>query len=129
MDRYVIMAVEYEPNAKDAERSLGWLVPELWDAGLTMAEDTEAVRKWTGTVDRDTYCRFADGWDLRNKPDQPSLMQTEHGCLAGHRYTWDSMEWELSRWSPIVWMSIEVSEPIEAELCPAEGDLPFVNGG
>jgi hypothetical protein len=25
-------------------------------------------------------------------------------------------------------MSIEISEPIEAELCLAEGDLPFVGG-
>jgi hypothetical protein len=129
MDRYVIVAVEYEPDAKDAECSLGWLVRELRDAGLTMTEDTQAVREWAGVVDGDTYARFADGWDLGNKPDQPSLMQTEHGCLAAHRYTWDGMEWELSGWSPIVWMSIAVSEPIEAELCLAEGDLPFVDGG
>jgi hypothetical protein len=127
MDRYVITTGEFEPDAKDAERSLGWLARELDDAGLTMTEDTEAVREWAGVVDGDTYARFADGWG--NKPDQPKLMQTEHGCLAGHRYTWEDIEWELSGWSPIVSMSIEISEPIGAELCLAEGDLPFVDGG
>jgi len=129
MDRHVILAVEYEPDAKDAERSLGWLVPELVDAGLTITADNRGVRKWAGVIDGDNYERFADRWQLANKADQLSLMRTEYGHLAGHRYTWDGMEWELSGWSPIVWMSLEVSEPIEAELCLAERDLPLVYGG
>jgi len=129
MDRYVTLVVEYERDAKDAERSLGWLVPELADAGLTMTDDTQGLRKWAGVIDGETYDRFAERWDLANKADQPNLMQAAYGHLAGHCYTWDGMEWELSGWSPIVWMSLEVSEPIEAELCLAERDLPFVYGG
>jgi hypothetical protein len=93
MDRYGMTTVEFEPDAKDADRSLGWLARELGDPGFTMIEDTEAVREWAGVVDGDKYARFAEGWDLGNKPDQPKLMQTEHGCLAGHRPTWDGIEW------------------------------------
>ena len=129
MDRFVILRVEYEPEAKDVERSLRWLVPELADAGVTMTGETRAARKWAGVVDGDTYASLVDGWELGSKPRQASLMQTEYGCLAGHCYTWDGLEWELCGWSPIVWMSLEVSEPIGAELCLVERDLPFVYGG
>jgi len=121
--------VGYEPDAKNVERSLGWLVPELADAGLTMTEQAGAVREWSGLVDGNTYAGLADGWELGSKAGQASLMQTECGCLAGRCYTWDGLEWELCGWSPIVWMRLEVSEPIEAELCLVERDLPFVYGG
>ena len=62
MDRYLTLAVEYEPHATDAQRSLGWLAPELVDANLTITDDVPGVRRWAGVIDGDTYERFVDSW-------------------------------------------------------------------
>jgi len=51
MDRYLTLAVEYEPHATDAQRSLGWLAPELVDANLTITDDVPGVRRWAGVID------------------------------------------------------------------------------
>jgi len=118
MDRYVILEAEYEPHAKDAERSLRWLVPELVEAGLTMTEHTPGVRNWAGVIDGDTYERFAAAWDLGNKADARNGGVPTDGHLAQHSYTWDGMEWDLGGWSPIIWMNLKVSEPIEAQVHP-----------
>jgi len=127
MDRYVILEAEYEPDAKEAERSLRWLVPELVEADLMMTEPTPAVRKWAGVIDGNTYERFADVWDLGNKAGELLVgVPTEDRHLLSHSYTWDGMEWELGERSPIVWMNLKVSEPIGAELHQVEPDLPFV---
>jgi len=128
--RYVVVAAEYEPNATDVERSLGWLVAELADAGLAMTESTPGVRKWDGVIDGEIHRALADVWDLEHKASQPDLgMVTKYGHLAGDCYTFDGMEWELSGWSPIVWVSLFVSEPIEREPNFIEHDLPFVYVG
>jgi len=109
MDRYVIVAVEYEPDATDAQRSLGWLAPDLADAGLTMTDDMLGVRKWAGLLDGDTYERLVDSWG-------------GDAHLASYRHTWDGMEWEAGGSSPIVWASITATalEPV---------NLPFVYVG
>jgi hypothetical protein len=68
-------------------------------------------------IDEDTYTRLADSWDLANKTDEPNVgILTEYGHLTCHAYTWDGMEWERAGSSPIVWMNLKVSEPIETEL-------------
>ena len=118
MDRYVILAVEYERGgATDEERSLGWLAPELADAGLSLVEDTRRVREWVGVIDGDTHARFAKRWGLGDRADQPGVgVLTEYGHLPCLTYTWDRMQWEGAEPSPIVWISVKLSEPIEAEL-------------
>jgi hypothetical protein len=63
-------------------------VPELAEPGLTMTEDAPNMRMWSGVIEGDTYARFAGGWDLQHRTDQPHLgMLTEHGHLACHTYT------------------------------------------
>jgi len=93
MDRYVILTVEYEPTATKAQRSVGWLAPELVDAGLTMTYDLLGRRKWAGLIDGDTFERFVASWG-------------GDADLANYRHTWDGMEWEADGSSPIVWASI-----------------------
>ena len=108
MDRYLILAVEYEPDATDAQRSLGWVAPELLDAGLTMTDDMLGVRKWAGLLDGDTYERIVDSWG-------------GDADLANYRHTWDGMEWEVEGSSPIVWASLTA-----IALEPLKPNLPYV---
>jgi len=93
--RNLILAVAYEADATDAQRSLGWLAPKLVDADLTMTEDTLRLRKWAGVIDGEVYARFADSWGI-----------DPHLTAYGH--TWDGMEWESGGASPIVWASLTV---------------------
>jgi hypothetical protein len=111
MDRYLILAVEYEPDATDAQRSLGWVAPELVDAGLTMTADMLGVRRWAGVIDSDRYERFVDSWG-------------GDAHLANYRHTWDGMEWEAGGSSPIVWASLTATT-----LEPVKPNLPFVYVG
>ena len=117
MDRYVILAVEYERGATDEERSLRWLAPELADAGLSLTEDTRRVREWVGAIDGDTHARLAERLGLGDRADQPGVgVLTEYGQLPCLTYTWDGMQCEGAGSSPIVWISVKLSDPIEAEL-------------
>jgi len=100
MGRYVILTVEYEPDATHAQRSLGWLPPVLVDAGLTMTEDSPRLRKWAGVIDGETYARFADAWGVRDE---------------SRIYIFDGMEFESDGFSPVVYWSLSVSEPVEAD--------------
>jgi len=108
MDRYLTLAVEYEPHATDAQRSLGWLAPELVDANLTITDDVPGVRRWAGVIDGDTYERFVDSWG--GEPHIPD-----------YRHTWDGMEWEAGGSSPIVWASLTATA-----LEPVKPNLPYV---
>jgi hypothetical protein len=130
MDRYVIVQAAYEPDTGKAARSLARLVPELRDAGLTMSADLPNVRTWAGVIDDETYRRLADSWHLEIKADEPNLgMATEYGHLPCHAYTWDGMEWERNGWSPVVWLSLRVSEPVDVDTCPHCGARTHVGGG
>jgi len=94
-DQYLIsLQVKYEPCATGVKRSLGWLAPELVRADLTLTEDEE-VREWAGVIDGDTFERLAGAWGL------------EHGS---HAHVFDGMEFEEAGFSPIVWVSLTVSE-------------------
>ena len=111
MDRYLILAVEYEFDATDAQRSLGWVAPELVDAGLTVTEDKCGVRKWAGLIDGDTYETFVARWG-------------GDAHLPNYRHTWDGMEWESGGSSPVVWASLTATA-----LEPVKSNLPFVYVG
>ena len=110
MDRHVTLAVEYRPDATDAQRSLSWLAPDLARAGLMLSEEDD-VRKWRGVIDGDTYARFADAWGLN--PD-----------LGSQRHVLDGTAFEHRGFSPIVWVSLSVSEPANTD--PVKPNLPFV---
>jgi len=96
-DQYFInLQVKYTPEANDVQRALAWLVPELVYAGLALTEDTFDMRRWTGVVDSDTYTWFADAWDLE---------------AGSHAFSFDGMEFETGGWSPILSVSLNVSQP------------------
>ena len=116
MNRYVTLRVAYEPDTTNPERSLGWLVPELVDAGLALTEDAPTERIWSGAIDQESYARLAEAWDLENRAN--GLYTGEHGPRECQVYTWDGMEWERAGVSPIVWVELEVSEPVGTELDP-----------
>jgi hypothetical protein len=125
--RYVILAAAYEPDAPNCARSPGWLVPELVDAGWTLIEDTPDSRKWAGVIDADTYAGLAEGWGLENRRSEADLsMPGEHRNLASYSYTFDGLEWESGGSSPIVWMRLTVSEPVDTGPQPVERQLAFV---
>lgn len=89
---HISFQAKYEPYATEGQRSLGWLAPELVDAGLTLTEGND-MREWTGTLDADTYARFADAW----------------GLMDGER-VFDGMEFETDESSPIVYVNVSVRE-------------------
>ena len=110
-DRFITIRVAYD-SYPGYGRSLAWIAPELKDAGLTMTEDHAAEprpsRTWAGIVDRPTFERFADAWQLHAEADEPSAV-TEHEHLATHIYTVDGMNWEAGGESPIVYVTVEVA--------------------
>jgi len=92
---HILLSVKYEPHATGVQRSLGWLAPELVRTGLTLAERHD-VRRWTGVLDAESYARLAAAWGLH-----------EH---RSHRYTLDGGKWDTGGYSPIVWVSLDVTE-------------------
>jgi hypothetical protein len=129
-ERHVTLVAALEPGREGWAPSPGWLVPELADAGLTLTEDSPDLRKWAGVIDGDTYTRFAAGWGLETKPSEANLgMPGEHGELARYRYTFDGLEWESGGSSPIVWVRLTVSEPMETDPEPFEGEPASVSQG
>jgi len=107
MSAHILISVKYEADATDGQRALAWLVPELARAGLTLTERDD-VRTWDGVIDGDDYARLADAWDL-----------DEH--TATHRYAFDGMEWKSGGSSPVVWVTLDVTEldPLEGHLARA----------
>jgi hypothetical protein len=97
MQRYLNVAVQYEPNAPTGQQSLRWLFPELAGAGLSLTEDTQGMRQWVGVVDADTFARLAETWRLDPR-------------RASWRRLWDGMEWESGGTTPVVWASVSVSQ-------------------
>ena len=61
-------------------------------------------------MDRPTFERFVDAWQLHAEADEPSAV-TEHEHLATHIYTFDGMNWEAGGESPIVYVTVEVAVP------------------
>jgi hypothetical protein len=110
-DRFITIRVAYD-SYPGYGRSLAWIAPDLKDAGLTMTEDHAAEpspsRTWAGIVDRPTFERFADAWQLHAEADEPSAV-TEREHRATHIYTVDGMNWEAGGESPIVYVTVEVA--------------------
>jgi hypothetical protein len=116
--RFIVITVQYE-RQPGYGRSLGWIAPELEDAGLTLLEDqTDDVRpsrKWAGIVDGSTFERFATAWRLRDETSGPSSSpRTRDGPHLARSYAFDGMNWERGGESPIVYVSLHVF-PIRAE--------------
>ena len=92
---HILISVKDEPCARGVQRSLVWLAPELVGTGLTLAERHD-VRRWTGVPDAESYARFAAAWGLDEHPS--------------HRYTFDGGKWEAGGYSPIIWVSLDLTE-------------------
>lgn len=118
--RYIVIRAVYDRYPRYG-RSLEWIAPELANAGLTMTEDhidePHPSRTWAGVVDRLTFERFADAWQLDDAIGEPaSSVLTQHGPVATRAHTFDGMNWEVDGESPIVCVSVEVGvirEPSE----------------
>jgi hypothetical protein len=111
-DRYIVIRVAYD-LLPSYGRSLGWIAPELRDAGLMLTEDHCAglspSRTWEGFVDGATFQRFADAWGLHHMPhERTSDVIRGAGHLAMRAYTFDGMNWEIGGESPIVYVSVLV---------------------
>jgi hypothetical protein len=129
-ERYLVLDVTYDPELEYG-RELGWIAPSLKDApGLTLTEDhtepdelepvksddpeTWPQRKWAGTVDAETFERFAHAWQLDEQTSEPNLgMLTEYGHLAADAYNFDGMDWNAGGVTPIAFVSLYVSIPAE----------------
>jgi hypothetical protein len=124
--RYVTLAAAYEPDATDWVRSPGWLVPELVDARWTLIEAAPNSRSYAGVIDADTYARVAEGLSLERKRGEANLSTPgEHGNLASYSYTFDGLEWESGGSSPVIWMRLTVSEPVNTDPQPVERPVAF----
>jgi len=131
-DRYIVLEVAYEPQL-DYGRSLEWIAPELKDAGLIMTADhtnePRTSRTWTGIVDGPTFERFADAFGLHDGTVQPRFgLLTEPGQMLARTYTLDGMNWEAAGESPIVYVSLSVSDMPHVYECEADR-LPFTYAG
>ena len=131
-DRYIIIKVAYEPQL-DYGRSLEWIAPELGGAGLTMTEDhtnePHPWRAWGGMVDGPTFERFVDAYGLDNHTEEPTfgfLAEPEH--LVARTRTLDGMNWEAGGESPIIYVSVSVSDVPHEYQCAVDR-LAFTHVG
>jgi hypothetical protein len=113
--RYISITVRYDQRPRYG-RSLQWIAPELKDSALTITEDqldgSTASRTWAGLVDGPTYERLAEAWRLPNDTDEATSQTAgDDHELATHTYTLDGMNWEAGGESPIVWVSLRVTQP------------------
>jgi len=113
--RYITITVQYDREPKYG-RSLEWLAPELKDAALIMTEDhlgdPAPSRTWAGLVDGPTYEQLANAWRLPKHADNRNPRTTDDERDPDtHTYTLDGMNWEAGNASPIVCVSIEVTQP------------------
>jgi hypothetical protein len=105
-DRYITITVAYEAELM-SHPSLGWIAPELKDAGLRLIEERGApqpLRTWAGLVDESTYEQFAEAWQV---PDEPSGERPR----APHIHTFDGLNWQTNGESPIVYVTLRVHSP------------------
>ena len=112
--RYITITVQYDREPKYG-RSLQWIAPELKDAALTMTEDHPGdptpSRTWAGLVDGPTYEQFANAWQLPQAADERNPRTAGHDRDPDtHTYTLDGMNWESGAASPIICVSVEVTE-------------------
>ena len=112
--RYISITVQYEREPRYG-RSLEWIAPELKDSVLTMTEDQldepTPSRTWAGLVDGSTYEQFAKAWRLPKDTDETTSRRAgDDRDLVTHTYTLDGMNWEAGDESPIVWVSLRVTQ-------------------
>jgi hypothetical protein len=115
--RYITITVQYDGVPKYG-RSLGWIAPELKNSTLTMTDDHIAgprpSRTWAGMVDGPTFERFARAWRLPGQITSTTPPVTDDPDRAPRTYTLDGMNWEVGGFSPIVWVSVQVTRPPRA---------------
>lgn len=99
--RHITISVRYDRCPKYG-RSLAWIAPELRDAGLEMTDDqlhqATPSRSWAGVVDGPVFERFAEAWGL------------DYADSDARTYVLDGMNWEAAGASPIVYVTIGVSD-------------------
>ena len=132
-DRFIILTVAYERRAGRGP-SLGWIAPELQDAGLSLIEENHhgwnPSRQWAGLVDGPTFDRLADAWHLHAKNDEPASGNGD-GHPTMHAHTLDGMNWETQGESPIVFATVQVWVLGDRHQARTRADhpLPFAHVG
>jgi hypothetical protein len=110
--RYVTITVQYERELTYG-RSLEWVAPELKNSALTMTEDNldepTPYRTWAGLVDGPTYENIAEVWRLPKDTDETNPRRTTNRIT--HSYVLDGMNWEAGNESPMVCVSLQVTDP------------------
>jgi len=122
--RLITVTVWYERRSAHA-RSLEWIAPELGDAHLTLVEDQaeseRPFRTWTGLVDGPTFERFARSWRLEDStgsgPD--SSNHNQNASQVPRSYEFDGLNWEADGESPIICVTVQVSDLQGAVAGPA----------
>jgi hypothetical protein len=109
---FIVIKAQYEPRCAYG-RSLGWIAPELKDAGLTLLEDhtddERPARTWVGVVDGPTFRHFAKAWRLNDESDRASSCHVTYNSHQAERsYVLDGMNWEIGGESPIICVSLRV---------------------
>ena len=112
--RYITITVQYD-RKPGYGRSLEWISPELKDSALTMTEDQlddpAPTRTWAGVVDGPTYEHFAQAWRLPEDTDEATSRRPgDHRDPVTHAYALDGMNWESGGESPIICVSVEVTD-------------------
>jgi len=109
-DRFIILRVAYERHAPRGP-SLGWIAPELKDAGLSLIEDNRdgwnPSCEWAGLVNEPTFDRFAAAWHLHDENDEPASDNVD-GHPMMHAHTLDGMNWETRGLSPVIFATVHV---------------------
>jgi hypothetical protein len=110
--RYISITVRYEPDAL-CGTSLGWIAPELRQAGLRLVEDKlddpRPMRTWAGSVDKGTFKRFARGWPpLQEDEELSGDAGADRNETVAYARTFDGMNWESDGVSPIISVSVDV---------------------
>ena len=115
--RYITITVRYDGVPKYG-RSLGCVAPELKNSNLTMTDDNiggpRPSRTWAGMVDAPTFERFARAWRLPGQITSTTPLVTDDPDRVPPNYTLDGMNWEADGFSPIVWVSVQVTRPPRA---------------
>jgi hypothetical protein len=121
---YISITVRYEPGPQ-CGTSLGWIAPELRQAGLRLVEDhldnQRPTRTWSGSVDEGTFRRFAAGWLLSREDEELSGDEAaDRNETVAYTRTFDGMNWEIDGISPIISVSVNAVRRIRA----APTDVP-----
>lgn len=86
------------------------------DNNPVVSEDEYPNRKWSGIITHEEWGKLRREWDIDLSESEPNLgMTTEYGYLAGYRFGWDGMDWNVGGETPIAYVSLSASIPAGEE--------------